>query len=176
MLGERQGPVREPLKRATDGRQAAIAEWIKEVREVVPDARQQAEEVIEEKSTDYTRKEEDFFMQEFGAWSQQLDKLLVAGAAAGYVGQAAYKKESGELRETQHRMRQAQEWLSMVKSTLPEEAAEITEVRQEAPPKQIITPPTDFSREMAGLSLGTERPAGSAPTAMEISMAQMLAG
>ncbi len=100
----------------------------------------------------------------------------MAGAAAGYAGQAAYEKESGELRETQHRMRQAQEWLSIVKSTLPEEAAEITEVRQETPPRQIITPPTNFSREMAGLSLGTERPAGSAPTAMEISMAQMLAG
>ncbi len=64
MLGEKQGPVRELLKRATDGRRAAaIAEWIGEVREVVPDVRQQAKEVIEEKSTDYTRKEVDFFMQ-----------------------------------------------------------------------------------------------------------------
>jgi hypothetical protein len=43
MLGEKQGPVRELLKRATDGRRAAaIAEWIREVEEVVPDARQQA--------------------------------------------------------------------------------------------------------------------------------------
>jgi fructose-1-phosphate kinase PfkB-like protein len=97
-LGEKRGPVQELLKRATDGlRAAAITEWIREVREIVPDAREQAEEIIEEKSTDYTRKEVDFFMQEFGAWSQQLDKLLVTGAAAGYAGQAAYEKESREL-------------------------------------------------------------------------------
>jgi hypothetical protein len=50
----------------------------------------------------------DFFMQEFGTWSWQLNKLLVvAGVAAGYAGQAAYKQESAELRETQHRMKQA---------------------------------------------------------------------
>jgi hypothetical protein len=34
----------------------------------------------------------------------------------------------------------------------------------------------DFSREMSGLSLGMERPAGSAHTAMDVSMAQMLVG
>jgi hypothetical protein len=146
------------------------------VREIVPYAREQAEEILEEKSTDYTLKEVDFFMQEFGTWSQQLDKLLVTGAAAGFAGQATYEKESEELRETQHRMRQAKEWLSAIKSTPPDQVTEIAEVRRETPPKQIITPPMDFSREMSGLSPGRERLTESTPTAMDVSMAQMLAG
>jgi hypothetical protein len=93
-MSEKQGTVEQLLKRATEGRRAAaIAEWTRKVREIVPDARERAEEILEEKSTDYTLKEVDFFMQEFGTWSRQLDKLLVTGAAAGYAGQATYEKE-----------------------------------------------------------------------------------
>ncbi len=49
-------------------------------------AREQAEENLEEKSTDYKLEEVDFFMQELGTWSWQLNNLLVTGAAAGYAG------------------------------------------------------------------------------------------
>ena len=52
------------------------------------EAQKQADEVLEE-SPDYRLEEVDFFMQEFGTWSWQLDKLLVTGAAASFTGQAA---------------------------------------------------------------------------------------
>jgi hypothetical protein len=51
-------------------------------------AQKQADEVLEE-SPDYRLEEVDFFMQEFGTWSWQLDKLLVRGAAASFTGQTA---------------------------------------------------------------------------------------
>jgi hypothetical protein len=126
------------------------------------DARERAGEILEEKSTDFKMEELDFFMQVFGEWSQQLDKLLVTGAAACYARQAAYEKESAELREMQHRMMRAQEWLTEIKSTLPDQDTntEVEEVCQETTPKQNITPLMDwFSREMSGLSLRTEKAA-----------------
>jgi hypothetical protein len=122
LMSEKRGPVQELLKRAMESRRAAaIAKWTREVHKILPDAQEWAEEILEEKCTDYTLKEMDFFMQEFGTWNRQLNKLLVTGAAAGYAGQAAYEEESEELQETQHRMRQAQEWLSAIKSTLPDQ-------------------------------------------------------
>jgi hypothetical protein len=53
------------------------------MRSIVSDAREQAKEILDEKSTDYKLEEFDFLMQEFRSWSRQLDKLLVAGATAG---------------------------------------------------------------------------------------------
>ncbi len=55
---------------------------------------------------------------ELGTWSWQLDKLLVTGAAAGYTRRAAYEAARAELQETQHRMTQAQEWLSGIRASL----------------------------------------------------------
>jgi hypothetical protein len=58
------------------------------------------------------------------------------------------------------------ERLSTIKSTLPDQVAEaeVEEIRQETALKQVITPD------------GVEKTTESAPTAMDLSMAQMLAG
>jgi hemerythrin superfamily protein len=85
--------VRKLLQQAMKGRRsAAIAEWIPEVRKIMQDAQERAEEILYEKSTDYKMEELDFFMQEFEVWSQQLDELLVTGAAAGYAGRLHTKR------------------------------------------------------------------------------------
>ncbi len=68
----------------------------------MPDAHERADKILEEKCTDYML-EMDFFVQEFWTWSQQLDKLLVTGAAAGFARRATYEKESAELRKTHRR-------------------------------------------------------------------------
>jgi hypothetical protein len=58
LMSETWGPVQELLKRAMEGRRAAaIAEWTREVRKIVLYAREWAEEILDEKSTDYTLKE-----------------------------------------------------------------------------------------------------------------------
>jgi hypothetical protein len=89
-LAEMWGLVEEFLKWAMDSQRVpAITEWTREVHKIVPEAQEQADEVLEEKSPDYRLEEVDFFMQEFGTWSWQLDKLLVRGAAASFTGQAA---------------------------------------------------------------------------------------
>ncbi len=62
----------------------AITGWTREVHKIA-EAQEQADEVLEE-SPDYRLEEVDFFMQEFGTWSWQLDKLLVRGAAASFTG------------------------------------------------------------------------------------------
>jgi hypothetical protein len=84
-LAEMWGLVEELLKWATASQRVpAITEWTQEVHKIVPEAQEQADEV----PPDYRLEEVDFFMQEFGTWSWQLDKLLVTGAAASFTGQA----------------------------------------------------------------------------------------
>jgi hypothetical protein len=88
-LADMWGLVKKLLKWAMDSpRVPAITGWTREVHKIVPEAQEQADEVLKE-SPDYRLEEVDFFMQEFGTWSWQLDKLLVTGAAASFTGQAA---------------------------------------------------------------------------------------
>jgi hypothetical protein len=47
--------------------------------------------------------------------------VLVTGVAGRFAGMAAYKKESAELQETEHRMKSAQELLSTIKTILPDQ-------------------------------------------------------
>jgi hypothetical protein len=71
-LAEMRRPVEELLKRATEGwRAATIAEWTWEVCMIVPDAQERVDEVLEEKSMDYSLEELNFLMQKFGTWSQR---------------------------------------------------------------------------------------------------------
>jgi maltodextrin utilization protein YvdJ len=75
-------------------------------------------------------------------------------------------------------MKRAQEWLSTIKATLPDQDTntEVKEILQEITMIQVILPLTDwFSRELSGLSLEMEKTTGSSPLAMDVSMAQMLA-
>jgi hypothetical protein len=89
-LAEMWGLVEDLLKWAVASQQVpAITKWTREVHKILPEAQEQADEVLEEKSSDYRLEEVDFFMQEFGTWSWQLDKLLVRGAAASFTGQTA---------------------------------------------------------------------------------------
>jgi hypothetical protein len=131
--------VEELLRGATEGQWvAAVAEWTREVHRIMPDAGEQAKEILE-KSTDYRLEGVEFFMQELGTWRWHLDKLLVTGAAAGYVGQAAYEVASVDLRDTQHRVKQAQEWLSSIRASLADQEMdmdtekEAQETSQETP-------------------------------------------
>jgi hypothetical protein len=113
-----------------------------------------------------------------GTWSRQLDKLLVTEAATGYTRQAANKTVIAELPGNQHRTTQAQEWLSAIRATLPDQDAdtdtESKETCQETLQRTVITPPRDWlTREMSGLSLGSNKSAVNGAASMDMAKSQI---
>jgi len=70
---ELRGPVEKLLREARKRRQAAaIAEWIRQGKEVVSEARERAEDVVHEGGAEYTIQEAEHLLRRFEAWSRRL--------------------------------------------------------------------------------------------------------
>jgi hypothetical protein len=88
--------------------------------------------------------------------------------------QAAYEAASAELQETQHRMMQAQEWLSSIRASLADQETdtdtekEDKETRQEMPLRTIITPSYGLVHKgYVGNVPGVEKSAAGGATSVE---------
>src|SRR5450830_1226341 len=64
-----------------DALEVAVAGWAERVKAVAVAAAACAQEVIEEKSVDYTRAEVDFAIQEFAQQSKDLEEMMAEGRA-----------------------------------------------------------------------------------------------
>src|SRR5450830_571325 len=117
-----------------DALEVAVASWAERVKAVAAAAC--AQEVIEEKSGDYTRAEVDFAIQEYAQQSKDLEEMMAEGRAAQYGGVVLFEETRLGVVDVQDAMKRAVEWLVGVWNGLPlsavvgrQESSQLSDVR-----------------------------------------------
>jgi hypothetical protein len=138
----RTGPLMNEA-RAVGQMYVAIADWGRKVRVITTDGCGLAEEILAEKSENYTRGEMGYFLQQIGEWSRMLEELLTRLAAAGWAERASYEEASAELRGALQLLVKVTEWIKQVHDGLPEVEQVPEQGRQErvglTPPRANVT-------------------------------------
>src|SRR5450830_266923 len=157
MVAELEGLARKVRGNALE---VAVASWAERIKAVAAAAATRAQEVIEERSVDYTREEVDFSIQEYAQQSRDLEQLMAEGRAAQYGGVGLFEETRLGVADVLVAMKTAVEWLVGVRDGLPQEAAVGRQESSQSSGVQVLPGRDWLADTMSDLSVNSSAGAG----------------
>src|SRR5450830_620561 len=157
MVADLEGLARKVRGNALE---VAVASWAERIKAVAVAAAACAQEVIEEKSVDYTREEVDFSIQEYAQQSRDLEQLMAEGRAAQYGGVVLFEESRDGVVDVLEAMKRAVEWLVGVWDGLPQAAAVGRQESSQSSGVQVLLGRDWLADTMSDLSVNSSAGAG----------------